>query len=238
MAMLKPKGSVVWLLTVALVALVPAIALAVAPTFQGVRPANPAMDYAPQNFGIYDTYYDYFNEADCRSCHGASTAERHHATETATTGLCLECHCDYPAVVPPVRDCLECHNDGAKWCDPGEPQGHAPYDSLGSPHHRTDASDSRQCTACHSPSLIVETDTVDTPSYPVSLITPTPHACENCHYPTNCAEVLPQRLDPTDATDSVGKIVTAASADTDADNQADTCTDNDTLFRTDWQTWP
>ncbi len=238
MAMLKPKASVVWLLTVALVALVPGIAMAVAPTFQGVQPANPTMDYTPQNFGIYDTYYEYFNEGDCRSCHGASTAERHHATEKATTGQCLDCHCDYPNVTPPVRNCLDCHNDGTKWCGTGEPQGNPPDDALGSPHHRTDASDSLQCTACHSPSLIVETNTVDVPSYGVSLITPTPHACGNCHWPTNCQEILPDRLDPTGATDDVGRVVTSATADGDFDNLADSCADDDSLFMTDWNGWP
>ena len=45
-----------------------------------VRPGNPLMDYVPQNIGVYDTYYENFNETDCRVCHGASTAERHHVT--------------------------------------------------------------------------------------------------------------------------------------------------------------
>ena len=45
-----------------------------------VRPGNPTIDYVPQNVGIYDTYYQNFKESDCRWCHGASTADRHHDT--------------------------------------------------------------------------------------------------------------------------------------------------------------
>jgi len=164
MAMLKPKKSVVWVLTLALVLFGAGYAMADGPTWSHIRPINPTMDYVPQNFGIYDTYYEWFNEGDCRSCHGASTAERHHATELAATGSCLDCHCDFPSVVPPVRDCLQCHTDNAEFCGSGEPQG----GNYGSPHHRTDESDSRNCTACHNPNLLAETDTVDPPAYPPS----------------------------------------------------------------------
>ncbi|MFH1704246.1 MAG: hypothetical protein ABIB41_12635 [Nitrospirota bacterium] len=50
------------------------------------------MDYVPQNVGIYDTYYENFKESDCRACHGASTAERHHGTDYALSGNCQFCH--------------------------------------------------------------------------------------------------------------------------------------------------
>ena len=227
MAMLKPKRIVVLALAVAFVALGAGSALADGPTFPGVRPYNPTMDYVPQNFGIYDTYYEWFKEPDCRSCHGASTAERHHATQLAAQGQCLDCHCDYPTeeLVPPVRDCLVCHTDGAEFCGVGEPQG----GNYGSPHHRTDESDSRNCVACHDPNLLVETDTVDPPAYDPSNITPTPHACENCHWPTNCAEVLPPRLDPTGSTYDKGSIVTGLPG---------TCVDDYVNFQLDWSGWP
>src|SRR3989304_620870 len=78
-----------------------------------IRPANPTMDYVPQNVGIYDTYYDWFNEPDCRACHGASTAERHHGTQQALEGECLYCHSLNPDIVPPERDCKVCHIDSS-----------------------------------------------------------------------------------------------------------------------------
>lgn len=166
--MFKPKlKHVVLLVCVAVVAL-GAVALASA----DIRPANPTMDYVPQNVGIYDTYYCNFKEPDCRVCHGTSTAERHHATEYALTGNCLYCHSVIPGVVPPERDCKVCHVDGG------------PIVDLGMPHHRSDLADSDQCTQCHSPNLLVETNTVEPPNYEPSSITPTPYSCENCHWPS------------------------------------------------------
>ncbi|MBW2109219.1 MAG: hypothetical protein JRI36_11230, partial [Deltaproteobacteria bacterium] len=91
--------------------------------------------------------------------------------------------------------------------------------------------------ACHNPNLIVETDSVDPPSYDPSTITPTPHACENCHWPTNCNEVLPPRLDLSSATWDVGKVVTGVTGTT--------CNDNASMFESGssrtgstWNTWP
>ncbi|MBW2109220.1 MAG: hypothetical protein JRI36_11235 [Deltaproteobacteria bacterium] len=94
MAILKPKMVMASMLTLVLVMCGAGFVLADGPTFPGIRPANPTMDFVPQNFGIYDTYYEFFRESDCRSCHGASTAERHHATEEAAAGNCLFCQCD------------------------------------------------------------------------------------------------------------------------------------------------
>ena len=51
---------------------------------------NPLMDYVPQNAGIYDTVYDEFLEPDCRGCHGASLADRHHTL--GPPHECSDCH--------------------------------------------------------------------------------------------------------------------------------------------------
>jgi hypothetical protein len=141
--------------------------------FAFIRPANPVMDYVPQNIGFYDTYYDNIRETECRHCHGSSTAERHHDTQMALEGNCLFCHNTIPDdIVPPERDCKVCHIDNG------------PLGDLGSPHHRSDLADSGQCNQCHNPNLVVETNTVAAPSYAPSSITPTPYACENCHWPS------------------------------------------------------
>jgi hypothetical protein len=68
-----------------------------------IRPANPVMDYVPQNVGIYDTYYENFKESDCRACHGASTAERHHGTDYALSGNCQFCHSITTSLGPEVN---------------------------------------------------------------------------------------------------------------------------------------
>ena len=166
-----------------------------------VRPKNPTMDYVPQNFGIYDTYYQNFKEGDCRSCHGASTADRHHETWTALNGLCLACHREFPVTVPTERDCKVCHIDGTTEvgkcsetnmpCDTAADNLYCPGASnvcvnpanWGFPHHRSDLADAGICIACHDPKLLVETNTVEPPQYVPTLITPTPYSCENCHWP-------------------------------------------------------
>jgi hypothetical protein len=137
-----------------------------------IRPANPTMDYVPQNIGIYDTYYSNFKETDCRYCHGSSVAERHHGTEPALEGNCGYCHAVPGDPTPPERDCKVCHVDGG------------PYGDIGFPHHRSDLSDSDRCNQCHDPNLIDETNAIDTPNYEPSSITPTPYSCENCHWPS------------------------------------------------------
>jgi hypothetical protein len=150
-------------------------------TANASRPWNPTMDYVPQNIGIYDTFYTNFRETDCRACHGMSTAERHHHTIHALSNDCLYCHYSYPITIPPEKDCKVCHTDtGSIIPYPGSPGGGG--DTLGYPHHRSDLADSWQCTGCHNPNLLSETYTVPVPGYEVSDITPTPGACENCHW--------------------------------------------------------
>lgn len=136
------------------------------------RPWYPAMDYVPQNVGIYDTYYQNFKESDCRYCHGASTADRHHMTWPAMRRQCSVCHPD-PLQIPPERDCKICHIDGGI--------------AGGAPHHKTQLANSGECTACHNPNLLVELNKGYVPSYEPSEITPTPYACENCHWPSGAA---------------------------------------------------
>src|SRR3990172_9167192 len=164
-----------------------------------VRPKNPTMDYVPQNIGIYDTYYDKFKEGDCRTCHGASTADRHHETWTALNGLCLACHREFPITVPTERDCKQCHIEGTTEvgkcsvsglpCDPADDNLYCPGASVcvspanwGFPHHKSDLADNGICIACHDPKLLVETNSVEPPQYTPTLITPTPYSCENCHW--------------------------------------------------------
>ena len=141
------------------------------------RPANPTMDYVPQNVGIYDTYYKNFKESDCRVCHGASTAPRHHSTDWALDGNCLYCHNEFPVVIPPVRNCKECHDDN--WSK------HP--DLYGYPHHSSGWANADNCVKCHDPNLLVETNTVLPPGYEPSETTPSPLSCENCHWPSGNA---------------------------------------------------
>ena len=173
--MSNPKlKQVVFVLCVAVV-VISMVAIANAYT----RPKNPTMDYVPQNVGIYDTYYQNFKESDCRWCHGASTADRHHDTWYALTGDCCHCH-QIPngggehecQPVPPERDCKVCHLDGG------------PLGNLGFPHHKSDLADAGTCIACHDPNLLSETNTREPDGYVPTNITPTPYSCENCHWPS------------------------------------------------------
>jgi len=144
------------------------------------RPA-PLMDYVPQELGIYDTGYGELSEADCRACHGNSTAERHHSTEWAMTGQCLHCHEDYPGVVPVERDCTTtgCHSWPDDIAAPPEGNGW---------HHNTEYSGSggwHACIVCHDPNLIgdfgpgVSFD--DDPPEDWNTL-PRVYNCENCHW--------------------------------------------------------
>src|SRR3989304_2952033 len=70
------------------------LALMVGTAWAAHRPV-PLMDYAPQETGIYDTYYDYLMEDDCRYCHGSSVSDRHHFNEAAIAAGaegCVLCH--------------------------------------------------------------------------------------------------------------------------------------------------
>ena len=148
-----------------------------------VRPANPVMDYVPQDIGIYDTYCDNLEANDCRGCHGDRNAEaqRHQYTASAFAGCPDGC-----PLSPP--DCLSaCHND------PNNPQTITndcivchPKTGLPDPHHESDPAHAGQCTACHETNLLVETRSVRTPFYypTVYTDTPTPYSCENCHWPS------------------------------------------------------
>jgi hypothetical protein len=192
------------------------ICLAVAALGAGIagatRPWNPTMDYVPQNVGIYDTFYTYFNEPECRTCHGTSTAERHHHTAQALSGDCLYCHYGYPITVPTERDCKVCHTDtGSIIPYPGTGGGGGAL--LGYPHHKSDLATSWQCTGCHNPNLLSETYTIAPPDYEVSDITPTPGACENCHWQSDTAVVG-------------GHVVGAVYPGNNA-----------ALFKTDYETW-
>jgi hypothetical protein len=155
-----------------------------------LRPPNPTMDYVPQNLGIYDTYYDNFQEPDCRVCHGASLAERHHGTPKALKGKCTFCHKDGLAPNPDM-DCKLCHIDGG------------PIGDYGNMHHKTDLADSGQCSQCHL--YIVETYTVEPPSYEPTSATPTPYRCGNCHWPSGNSPHQPPDLTDWESWEGIPK---------------------------------
>ncbi len=134
------------------------------------RPSNPVMDYVPQNIGVYDTYYENFHESDCRACHGASTAERHHGTNYAFEGNCQLCHLIWPSSSQPERDCKVCHIDGG------------PIGNFGNPHHKSQSVSFGMCNQCHF--HVVRTYSVQPPLYAPTSTTPTPYSCENCHWPS------------------------------------------------------
>jgi hypothetical protein len=147
-----------------------------------VRPNNPTMDYVPQNHGIYDTNYSEFKESDCRACHGATTAWRHHATEYAVRGQC-SATCHDPAHNPttdPVRDCKVCHVDST-WVQVDAGYG---VGNLGLPHHRSRSALIGTCTACHDSTLVSDLNAVEPPQFAPTDVTPKPVSCENCHWPT------------------------------------------------------
>jgi hypothetical protein len=133
------------------------------------------MDYAPQETGIYDTYYNNLMEDDCRYCHGNSLADRHHYAPDALLGNCTKCHIVGPAPdygITVYRDCrylgadVACHGDFRNgW------------------HHNTYLADSDQCTACHNPQILGTLGPFQDPTlYPPTVITPSPYSCENCHW--------------------------------------------------------
>ena len=124
------------------------------------------MDYAPQEIGIYDSRYDHLGEMDCRGCHGASLADRHHYSETVLIyNQCTPCHeiiPDPPGVVV-IRDCTTsgCHS----WDDV----------LVNGWHHNTNLSASENCVACHDRNLVAEiTPFTSFVEYEPSVVTPTP----------------------------------------------------------------
>ena len=147
---------------------------------------NPLMDYVPQEMGIYDTMYWELNEHDCRACHGNSTADRHHLSETAAGGLCTPCHplCDpgppdCPNGILLIRNCTTPSYAGTSGCHSWDEvtAGNQKW------HHNTDMAAAENCIACHNPNLIEEiTPFHDFEMYPPTLVTPTPFSCENCHW--------------------------------------------------------
>jgi hypothetical protein len=156
------------------------------------RPPRPAMDYVPQNLGIYDTYYENFQEPDCRVCHGASLAERHHNTPRARRGNCQFCHKDACGLAPRAdMDCKSCHIDGG------------PIGDFGNMHHKSDLADSDQCNQCHL--FIVETFTVDPPTHQPTSATPTPYVCGNCHWPSGNTPHQPPYLEDWESWEGIPK---------------------------------
>lgn len=148
---------------------------------------NPLMDYVPQELGIYDTTYENLDEAGCRRCHGNSLADRHHESETAINGDCIICHeVGGPQGVVVIHDCKTagCHSSS---------------DLANGWHHSTDLADSRDCTACHDPSLIAEVSPLlDFEMYPPTIVTPTPFSCENCHWKQSQSGIHPATYNHVD----------------------------------------
>jgi hypothetical protein len=153
----------------------------------GIMTEPPVMDYVPQEIGIYDTLYSEHTEHNCRKCHGNSTADRHHYMPIVRRDqLCTPCH---PPCTPGTQDCpngikiiRNCTTAGChSWDDVG------PKDETANPpngwHHNTDMAAAENCIACHDPNLIEEiTPFRSHETYPPSVVSPTPFACENCHW--------------------------------------------------------
>ncbi len=149
--------------------------------FSGVAfAAQFTMPGVPQDAGIADKPYSEFEVSECRVCHGDNTADRHHNNDLAKPDpVTLETHCNacHKVVDGKLqtgtefdRNCFNCHTS--------------------SPHHTTYWATGGECTKCHSGSVLADPGTglvaPEKPEYAVSLITPTPKSCTNCHsdYPT------------------------------------------------------
>jgi hypothetical protein len=142
---------------------------------------NPLMDYVPQELGIYDTGYTNLDETDCQSCHGYSTADRHHGVPMAVNDhLCNPCH---PSCTEGASDCengitihRNCLTSGChSWND--VQYGNSKW------HHNTDLSDPENCVVCHNPNLVEAIGPFRSfEEYPPSVVTATPFSCENCHW--------------------------------------------------------
>ena len=189
-------------------------AWAFTPTGVRNRPV-PLMDYVPQELGIFDGLYDSLGEADCRICHGASLADRHHLSEIVLSnpGYCTPCHeviPEDPGVVV-INDCttIGCHNantnlgprDGDNTPVTGDPFAGA--DEPNGWHHDTNLSFVDQCIACHAPDVLDRvTDIADLTPPPPSIVSPSPFDCENCHWeqpviPNTIGWVYGDTPDPT-----------------------------------------
>ncbi len=149
------------------------LALMVGTSWAAHRP-TPLMDYAPQETGIYDTYYDYLKEVDCRYCHGVTLADRHHYTPDGIAGLCDRCHLPGPPPDFGVTIYRDCRHSGDIQC-------HGNFDNGW--HHTNYLAASAQCTACHNPQILGELGPFQDPAlYPPTVVTPSPYSCENCHW--------------------------------------------------------
>lgn len=139
----------------------------------------PLMDYVPQEIGIYDTTYENLTASDCRSCHGNSLADRHHATPKSKGGDCIACHETDPSSPSGILITQDCTTSGC----------HSPIDrETNGWHHNTDMSGSGNCVACHNPGLVTAITPIrDFSMYPPSVVTPTPFSCENCHWEQICS---------------------------------------------------
>jgi hypothetical protein len=143
----------------------------------------PLMDYAPQEVGVYDTFYSELDESHCRGCHGDSLADRHHYTDAVTQfKMCTPCHeviPDPPGVVI-IRDCKAsgCHSNSS-----------VDLQANGN-HHRSDLAVSDNCVACHGQNLVSElTPFSSFTQYPPSVVTPTPYSCLNCHWGQDVVDI-------------------------------------------------
>jgi hypothetical protein len=136
----------------------------------------PLMDYSPQELFRYDTTYQYLQEADCRTCHGTNTAERHHNTEWAQQGQCLHCHQNYPNISPVERNCVAagCHSWNA---DVIGIEGNGVW------HHNSPEASTGQCIVCHDGVDQVLGPGCSLVDCPTDLnVLPSVYDCENCHW--------------------------------------------------------
>jgi hypothetical protein len=142
---------------------------------------GPQMDYVPQEIGMGDYLYTSLEASDCRLCHGASVADRHHYSELAlVSGLCTPCHETTEGPHPHLMIVTSCTTLG---CHSAVDLG--PLDVAGTPpngwHHYTDFSYWDKCTACHDSDLTIDPRQLS-PGPPPIVVMPSPFTCEDCHW--------------------------------------------------------
>ncbi len=159
---------------------------------------NPYMDYVPQEVGIYDAGYQDLTEIECRQCHGASLAGRHHISQIVTRDrLCAPCHdlIPNPPGVLVYRNCVV--DAGTAGCHSWESvlQGGNGW------HHETATwEEPESCVTCHNPNLIAPIGEFQSfEQFPPSAVSPVPFGCEDCHWDQRVAAGAPEPIDPAEA---------------------------------------
>jgi hypothetical protein len=159
---------------------------------------NPYMDYVPQEVGMYDAGYQDLTETECRQCHGASLAGRHHNSDIVTRDrLCEPCHdiIPNPPGVLVYRNCVV--DGGTAGCHSWT----SASGGINGWHHETATwDDPKNCVTCHNPRLITPIGEFRSlEQFPPQVVHPTPFVCENCHWDQRVTAGSPDPMDPSEA---------------------------------------